>query len=108
MRGISELDVRGKRILVREDLNVPLADGALADDTRIAAAVHKLRNLCERGARVIVMSHLDRPDGKVVESLRMAPVARALSKALGVEVNFFNDSAGPEIYALSPPDEVGV
>src|SRR6202521_2151787 len=95
MRGISELDVRGKRILVREDLNVPLADGAVADDTRIAAAVPTLRNLCERGARVIVMSHLDRPDGKVVESLRMAPVARALSKALGVEVKTVPDCIGP-------------
>jgi phosphoglycerate kinase len=101
MRGISELDVRGKRILVREDLNVPLADGAVADDTRIAAAVPTLRNLRERGARVIVMSHLDRPDGKVVESLRMAPVARALSKALGVEVKTVPDCIGPQVKAAA-------
>lgn len=101
MRGISELDVRGKRILVREDLNVPLADGAVADDTRIVAAVPTLRNLSERGARVIVMSHLDRPDGKVVESLRMAPVARALSKALGVEVKTVSDCIGPQVQAAA-------
>ncbi len=95
MRGISELDVRGKRILVREDLNVPLANGAVADDTRIVAAVPTLRDLSERGARVIVMSHLGRPEGKVVESLRMAPVARALSKALGREVKSAPDCTGP-------------
>ena len=98
-RGISELDVRGKRILVREDLNVPLAGGAVSDDTRIVAAVPTLRNLVERGARVIVMSHLGRPDGKVVESLRMAPVAKALAAALGRDVKTVPDCIGPAVQA---------
>ena len=98
-RGISELDVRGKRILVREDLNVPLADGAVSDDTRIVAAVPTLRNLSERGAKVIVMSHLGRPDGKVVEGLRMAPVAKALAQALQCEVKTAPDCVGPAAQA---------
>ncbi len=98
-KGIGELDVRGKRILVREDLNCPLADGKVADDTRIVAAVPTLRNLSQRGARVIVMSHLGRPDGKVVEGLRMAPVAVALSKALGMTVKTASDCVGPAVQA---------
>ena len=99
VRGISELDVRGKRILVREDLNVPIADGVVSDDTRIVAAVPTLRNLSERGAKVIVMSHMGRPDGKVVESLRMAPVVKALSQALGREVKSAPDCIGPAAQA---------
>jgi phosphoglycerate kinase len=98
-KGISELDVRGKRILVREDLNVPLAAGAVADDTRIVAAVPTLRSLSERGAKVIVMSHLGRPDGKVVDALRMAPVATALSAALGRPVKTAPDCIGPAVQA---------
>jgi phosphoglycerate kinase len=98
-KGISELDVRGKRILVREDLNVPLAGGAVADDTRIVAAVPTLRTLSERGAKVIVMSHLGRPDGKAVDALRMAPVATALSAALGRPVKSAPDCVGPAAQA---------
>jgi phosphoglycerate kinase len=99
-KGISELEVRGKRVLVREDLNVPLsADGHVADDTRIIAAVPTLRDLSDRGAKVVVMSHLGRPEGKVVESLRMAPVAKALAAALGKPVKTVDDSAGPAVQA---------
>jgi phosphoglycerate kinase len=98
-RGISELDVRGKRILVREDLNVPLAGGAVADDTRIVAAVPTLRSLSERGAKVIVISHLGRPNGAVVEALRMTPVAAALSAALGKPVKTAPDCVGPTAQA---------
>ena len=98
-KGIAELDVRGKRILVREDLNVPLAGGAVSDDTRIVAAVPTLRDLSGRGAKVIVMSHLGRPDGKVVEALRMAPVAAALSAALGAPVKTAPDCVGPAAQA---------
>jgi phosphoglycerate kinase len=96
-KGIAEVDVRGKRVLLREDLNVPLADGAVADDTRVDAAVPTIQNLSGRGARVIVMSHLGRPDGKVVDTLRMAPVAAALSKALGKPVKTATDCVGPQV-----------
>ena len=91
---LEDIDVSGKRVLVREDLNVPLEAGRVADATRIVAAVPTLRDLSSRGARVIVMSHLGRPDGKVVESLRMAPVAKALSQVLGSEVKTASDCIG--------------
>jgi len=95
MAGLAGVDVRGKRVLVREDLNVPLDGERVTDLTRIDAAVPTLRDLSERAAKVIVMSHLGRPDGKVVESLRMAPVAKALSQALGIEVKTAPDCVGP-------------
>lgn len=91
---LADLALAGKRVLVREDLNVPLEDGRITDTTRIDAIVPTLRDLRERKAKVIVMSHLDRPDGKVVESLRMAPVAAALSEALGCSVTGASDCIG--------------
>jgi phosphoglycerate kinase len=90
---IADVDVDGKRILVREDLNVPLAQGAIADDARIKAAIPTLGHLAERGAMVIVMSHLGRPKG-VDPSLSLRPVAAALSKQLGREVQFAEDCVG--------------
>jgi phosphoglycerate kinase len=90
---IADVDVDGKRVLVREDLNVPLANGRIADDARIKAAVPTLEHLAERGAMVIVMSHLGRPKG-VDPSLSLRPVAAALSKQLGREVQFAEDCVG--------------
>jgi phosphoglycerate kinase len=95
----ASIDVAGKRVLVREDLNVPLDGGKVSDTTRIDAAVPTIRALRERGAKVIVMSHLGRPDGKVVESLRMTPVAKSLSDALGVDVKTAPDCVGPQAQA---------
>ena len=95
MAGLDGVDVRGKRVLVREDLNVPLDGDRVTDLTRIDAAVPTLRDLSRRGAKVVVLSHLGRPDGKVVESLRMAPVAKALSQELGIEVKTASDCIGP-------------
>jgi len=94
-----DLDVKGKRVLVREDLNVPLEGGRVTDMTRIDAAVPTLRSLSDRGAKVIVMSHLGRPEGKVVENLRLAPVAEALAQALGRPVRMAPDSIGAAVRA---------
>ncbi|HYK52729.1 MAG TPA: phosphoglycerate kinase [Candidatus Eremiobacteraceae bacterium] len=99
MSDFASIDVADKCVLVREDLNVPLDGGKVTDTTRIDAAVPTIRALSERGAKVIVMSHLGRPDGKVVESLRMAPVAKALSEALGVPVKTAPDCVGPQAKA---------
>ena len=91
---LASLDLSGKRVLVREDLNVPLEQGRISDASRIQAAVPTLRDLRARGAKVIVMSHLDRPDGKVIESLRLKPVAGPLGAALGCEVACACDCIG--------------
>ncbi len=87
--------MRGKRVLVREDLNVPMSAGEVADFTRIEAAIPTLRTLHERGARVIVLSHLGRPGGKADPTYSLRPVAPALGKRLGVPVAFAADCVGP-------------
>lgn len=96
---IDDLDVRNKRVLVRCDLNVPLKDGRITDDLRIAAAVPTLQALLDRGARLVVCSHLGRPKGKVVEELRLAPVAERLRKLLGREVHAASDVVGSDATA---------
>ncbi|MDN7023506.1 phosphoglycerate kinase [Methanoculleus sp. FWC-SCC1] len=84
---VRDIDVSGRRVLVRTDYNVPMDDhGVISDDMRIRVTLPTIRYLQERGARIIICSHLDRPGGKVVESLRLAPVARRLSELLGEPV----------------------
>lgn len=87
--------VRGKRVFVREDLNVPVKEGVVRDDTRIRAALPTLRRLAEAGARVIVASHLGRPKGKRDAAASLRPVAAVLSARLGRPVAFAEDCIGP-------------
>jgi len=106
---IRDVDVSGKRVLVRVDFNVPLdRDGRVADATRIREALPTINYLRERGARVILMSHLGRPDGQVKENLRLAPVAAELERLLGAPVRYVRESVGPEaaaaVAALGPGD----
>jgi phosphoglycerate kinase len=97
---IRDVDVDGKRVLVRVDFNVPLdREGHVTDATRLREALPTINDLRQRGARVILMSHLGRPDGQVNESLRMAPVAAELQRLLGVPVDYVRDSVGPEVQA---------
>ena len=93
---IDDLDVDGKRVLVRCDLNVPLRDGRISDDLRISSAVPTLRALLDRGARLAVCSHLGRPKGQVVEDLRLAPVGERLSELLGRDVRTASDVVGSD------------
>ena len=95
---IGDIDVQGKRILLRVDFNVPLDpdSGGVVDDTRIRAALPTIEYLRERGARLILCSHLGRPKG-VNDSLRLAPVARRLSELLGSPVKTIDDSVGPQV-----------
>lgn len=88
--------VRGKRVFVRADFNVPVRGGIVFDDTRIRASLPTLRRLVEAGARVIVASHLDRPEGRVVADLSLEPVAERLGEWLGVPVGFARMGAGDE------------
>jgi len=98
-RTIDGLDVRGKRVLVRADLNVPMADGKVTDTTRIARQAPTIRELAEKGARVIVLSHFDRPKGKVVPSMSLRSVAAPLAIHVGRAVAFAGDTIGAEAKA---------
>jgi phosphoglycerate kinase len=90
---ITSVEVAAKRVLVREDLNVPISKGGITDDARIRAALPTLKHLAERGAMVVVMSHLGRPKG-VEPALSLRPVAMALAKHLDHEVHFAEDCVG--------------
>jgi len=94
---VRDISVKGKRVLVRVDFNVPLENGEVADDTRIRAVLPTIRYLLDRGAAVILMSHLGRPKGLVQEDLRLDPVGRRLSELLGQEVVKVDDCVGPEV-----------
>lgn len=98
---VRDLAASGRRVLVRCDLNVPLKDGGVADDTRIRASVPTLRYLLDAGARVVVMSHLGRPQGQVVPEMSLAPVADVLSDALGRAVSMAPDCVGDAAATLS-------
>ena len=94
-RSLDTVDVAGKRVLVRADLNVPVRDGKISDLTRIERLSPTIRELSEKGAKVIVCSHFDRPKGKRVASMSLAPMAAALGEVLGRRVRFVEDCTGP-------------
>jgi phosphoglycerate kinase len=96
---IRDIDVAGKRVLVRVDYNVPLKDGRVADDSRIRASLPTIEYLRERGCRVILMSHLGRPKAGPDDALRLDPAARRLAELLSVAVCKVDELSGPEVEA---------
>ena len=104
---IDDLDVAGKRVLVRLDLNVPMKDGRVTDSTRIDRSLETIRDLTAAGAAVIVMSHFGRPRGQVVPEMSLKPVARALGQALNRDVSFATDCIGPEAEAVAQEVAMG-
>ena len=107
-RTIDNLDVAGKRVLLRADLNVPVRDGKISDLTRIERLSPTIRELSGKGAKVIVCSHFDRPKGKRVPEMSLAPMAAALGEVLGRRVRFIEDCTGPAaeqaVELLAPGD----
>jgi phosphoglycerate kinase len=96
---LDDIAVTGKRVLVRSDLNVPLKDGAITDATRIERQAPTIRELADKGAKVIILSHFDRPKGKVVPSMSLKPVVAPLASAIGRPVAFAEDCVGEKAQA---------
>jgi phosphoglycerate kinase len=107
---VRDVDVKGKRVLVRVDFNVPLKDGAVADDRRIRAALPTIQYLLDQDAAVVLMSHLGRPKGEAKPEFRMDPVADRLGQLLGKPVTKLDDCVGPEVesavQAMKPGDVI--
>jgi phosphoglycerate kinase len=98
---LADADVRGKRVVLREDLNVPMKDGAIADETRISAALATLRYLHEHGAKTVILSHLGRPEGKRDPKYSLRPLAVRLAERLDTPVAFVDECVGPACVAAS-------
>jgi len=104
---VRDVDVRGKRVLMRVDFNVPLQEGGITDDTRIQAALPTIEYLLDGGAALILMSHLGRPKGKVVPELSLKPVAVRLGELLGRDVQMAPDCVGDKVQQMAEALEPG-
>ena len=101
-------DIAGKRVLVREDLNVPMADGKVSDDTRLRAAVPTVSELSDRGAIVLVLAHFGRPKGKPDPTMSLSLVTQPLAEVLGREVRFVDWDSAPDAVAMLQPGNIAL
>jgi phosphoglycerate kinase (EC 2.7.2.3) len=98
-KSVKDIDVKGKRVFVRVDFNVPMKDGQVTDDTRIRAALPTIQYLIDQGAKVILASHLGRPKGQVVEEMRLTAAGKRLSELLGTPVTKVDEAFGETVKA---------
>jgi len=108
---IEDLDLEGKRVLMRVDFNVPIKDGKIVDDTRVRASLPSIRYVLAHGASLVLMSHLGRPDGQTLARYSLAPVGERLAHLLGTRVRFLHDCVGPDVEkacAALKPGEVAL
>ena len=95
---VDDINVKGKKVLVRCDFNVPVKDGVITDENRITASLPTIRKLMDDGAKVILCSHMGKPKGEAKPELSLAPVAERLSEKLGVNVKFAKDDVRMMIF----------
>src|SRR4030042_4532496 len=100
MKGLGDFNFKNKRVLLRCDFDVPVANGVILDDFRIKKALPTIQYLVENGAKLILMAHLDRPGGKAAEELKLAPVQKKLSEYLNLSVIQAQDCAGFQVEKL--------
>ena len=100
-RSVRDTNLEGKRVLLRCDFNVPMKEGKIQDDTRIRAALPTIGYILDRGASLILCSHLGRPKGQVKPELTLAPVAERLSALLNQPVPLAPDCVGPQVQAMA-------
>ena len=94
---VEDLDINGKRVLMRVDFNVPLEDGKVANDKRIKAALPTIRYVAEKGGKLVLMSHLGRPKGTRVSEMSLKPCVAVLNRLLGKDVAFVDDCTGEAV-----------
>ena len=104
---IKDIDLKGKKVVMRVDFNVPLKDGVITDDTRITAAMPSIQYILEQGASLVLLSHLGRPKGEVKPEFSLKVVAEYLAKLLGKDVKFANDCIGDDVVAMAQSLQAG-
>ncbi|MCK5844896.1 MAG: phosphoglycerate kinase, partial [Victivallales bacterium] len=100
-KNVRDIDLKGERVVMRADFNVPLQDGRISDDMRITAALPTIKYILDNGASLVLLSHLGRPKGKVALEFSLAPVAARLSKLLGVNVKMADDCVGEKVVEMA-------
>ena len=98
-KNIEDIEVSGKRVLVRCDFNVPIKDGVITSDKRIVGAIPTIKYLMDKGAKVVLCSHMGKPKGEINPKYSLAPVAKRLSELLGVNVPLATDTIGEDAKA---------
>src|SRR6056297_3701625 len=108
VKTVKDVDLKGKRVLVRADFNVPLKEGVITDDTRIKAALPTLQYILEQeGTSIVLMSHLGRPKGERKPEFSLAPIGRRLAELLGVPVKTAPDCIGEETLSMAKKLKAG-